>query len=91
MRLFLSAVLLLSLTGCMSVEQRMIALAKEKCADRIREWRGPLSWTAERSFRDEWTGEGAQEPRRVEGVVFITDGSKKMNSGKFTAYRYSPK
>jgi hypothetical protein len=90
MRVFLSSFLLLFLTGCMSVEQRMIALAKEKCADRIREWPGPLSWTAERSFRDEWRVEGAQEPRRNEGVIFETDGLKKMECGTFKAYRYSP-
>ena len=70
---------LLALTGCMSAEQRMIALAKTKCAAAIAEapWRGTLSWTARQYANGYWEIDGLLEPQRDVGVnlMLSPDGS----------------
>jgi hypothetical protein len=72
MRVLYSVIALLALAGCMSAEeQRMIAMAKTKCAEQIAkaDWHGPLTWTAKKSSNGLWNVTGSLDPLGRVGVV----------------------
>ena len=88
MRLLLSVIALLTLTGCVSDEQRMIALAKAHCTEQIaKEYslHGTFSWSATQSPDGKfWTVEGALEPQRRVGVsVMILPDRSEVGCGIF--------
>ena len=86
MRTLLSIIALITLSGCVSAEQRIIALAKTKCAKQIAEapWHGTLSWTAIHYPNGAWKVDGALEPGREAGVMLITSADEDGPCGRYS-------
>lgn len=84
LRPLFAAALFAGATGCVSSEERMIAIAKSKCADTIKEYsgRGTLNWAVVRDGGLVFV-RGELAPHQGVGVQLLFSHGRELSCGGF--------